>query len=150
LSGSFNALALNYYRSPEFRSLKSSTQSVRRGVIERFRREHGDNPVKLLGRAHIKAIIGAKAETPEAANNLLKVLRLMLGFAVEIDMIPHNPAINIKRFKNRGEGFHTWTEEEIAQFEAVHSVGTKPGLALALLLYTAQRRGDVVRMDGNT
>src|SRR6516165_1234627 len=35
---------------------------------------------------------------------------------------------------------------EIAQFEAHHPIGTKPRLALALLLYTAQRRSDVVRM----
>jgi integrase len=38
------------------------------------------------------------------------------------------------------------TEAEIAQFEAHHPVGTKPRLAFALLLYTAQRRGDVVHM----
>src|SRR5262249_2861774 len=44
------------------------------------------------------------------------------------------------------DGFHTWSEEEITQFEANHPIGTKPRLALALLLYTAQRRSDVVRM----
>lgn len=38
------------------------------------------------------------------------------------------------------------TEDEIAQFEAKHPVGSKARLALALLLYTAQRRSDVVRM----
>ena len=32
------------------------------------------------------------------------------------------------------------------QFEARHPVGTKPRLALALLLYTGQRRSDVVTM----
>lgn len=144
--GSFNALAVSYYRSPEFRSLKASTQAVRRGIIERFRNEHGDKPVRLIERAHIKAIIGAKASTPEAANNLLKVLRLLLAFAVDLDMIPHNPAIGIKKYKSKGEGFHTWGEDEILQFEARHLIGSKARLALALLLYTAQRRGDVVRM----
>ena len=38
------------------------------------------------------------------------------------------------------------TDAEIAQFEARHPIGSKPRLALALLLYTGQRRSDVVRM----
>ena len=37
--GSFNALCVSYYRSPEFRGLKASTQTVRRNVIERFRND---------------------------------------------------------------------------------------------------------------
>jgi integrase len=144
--GSFNALCVSYYRSPEFRGLKASTQAVRRNVIERFRGEHGDKPLRGLKRSHIKNIIGAKANTPEAANNLLKILRVLLGYAVDGGMIPSNPAIGIKRYRSRGEGHHTWTEAEVAAFEARHPVGTKARLALTLLLYTAQRRGDVVRM----
>jgi integrase len=144
--GSFNALCVSYYRSPEFRGLKPSTQTMRRNIIERFRDEHGDKPIARLGRAHIKDIIGAKASTPEAANNLLKVLRVLLGYAVSLEMIPNNPAISVQRYKSEGEGFHTWTEDEIARFQAKHPSGTKAGLALALLLHTAQRRGDVVRM----
>jgi hypothetical protein len=61
----------SYYRSSDFRDLKASTQSVRRNIIERFRNGHGNKPVARLERRHIKDIIGTKAETPEAANNLL-------------------------------------------------------------------------------
>jgi hypothetical protein len=82
IPGSFDAACVSYYRSPDFRGLKASTQRVRRNVIERFRNEHGTKPISRLGRAHIKDIIGAKASTPEAANNLLKVLRVLLSHAV--------------------------------------------------------------------
>src|SRR5262249_9754626 len=44
------------------------------------------------------------------------------------------------------KGFHGWTDDEIARFEAHHPVGSKARLAHALLLYTGQRRGDVIRM----
>jgi len=48
---------------------------------------------------------------------------------------------------SQGGSFHTWTDDEIAQFEAHHPVGSKPPARLrALLLYTGQRRGDVIRM----
>jgi hypothetical protein len=33
--GSFNALCVSYYRSPEFRGLQESTQTLRRNIIER-------------------------------------------------------------------------------------------------------------------
>jgi integrase len=144
--GSVNALCVSYYRSPEFRGLKPSTQAMRRNIIERFRNEHGDKPVARLGRAHITDIIGAKASTPEAANNLLKVLRVLLNYAVGIAMIALNPALTVKRYRGRGGGFHTWTEGEIKQFESRHPIGNRARLGLALLLNTAQRRSDVVRM----
>jgi integrase len=146
IPGSFDALVVSYYRSPEFRGLKPSTQTMRRNIIERFRNEHGSKPIRPLGRSHIKGIIAAKASTPEAANNLLKVLRVMLEHAVEIGMITTNPTIGVKGYRNHGEGIHTWNEDEVAQFEATHPIGTKARLALELLLGTGQRRSDVVRM----
>jgi integrase len=146
IPGSLNALIVKYYRSPEFRGLKASTQTARRSIIEPFRHQHGTKPVVRLTRAHIKDIIGAKADTPEAANSLLKVLRVILKYAVEDGMIPNNPAVGVKRYRSRGEGIHTWTEDEIARFQARHPINTRAGLALALLLYTVQRRGDVIQL----
>jgi integrase len=144
--GSINALCVSYYRSPEFRDLKPSTQTMRRNIIEKFRLAHGDKPLKGLGVAHIKDIIGAKAATPEAANNLLKVLRVILSYAVSVGMIASNPATGVRKYRSRSEGFHSWSEDEIAQFEKRHEMGARARLAFALLLYTAQRRSDVIRM----
>lgn len=63
-----------------------------------------------------------------------------------IEVIESNPALGVKRFKGRGEGFHTWTEAEVEQFQTTHALGSKPRLALELLLNTGQRREDMVRM----
>jgi integrase len=145
LPGSFSALCASYYIS-EFQGLKASTQRVRRNILEHFRAEHGHRMVKDLQTTHVRSIIGSKASTPEAANNLLKVLRVVLNFAVGEGMIASNPALAVKRYKKRGEGTHTWAEKEVAQFQARHPVGSKPRLALELLLSTGQRRSDVVRM----
>jgi integrase len=144
--GSFNELCVSYYRSPDFLNLKDITKADYRGIIENFRKQHGDKPVAKLQRAHIKDIIAAKANTPTAANALLKVLRLLLSHAVDRDMIAASPVTGIKGYKIRSDGFPPWSEDEIAQFEARHPVGTKARLAMGLLLYTAQRRADVVTM----
>jgi integrase len=143
--GTINALIVSYYKLV-FPLLKPSTQAMRRNILERCRREHGDKPVGRLEHEHIASIIAAKAKTPEAANNLRKVVRHLLDHAVAIKMITVNPAVGIKKFRTVGEGVHTWTEQEVAQFEARHPIGSRAHLALALLLYTGQRRSDVVRM----
>jgi len=146
LPGSINALVVSYYGSPDFRGLKGSTAIVRKNIIERFRREHGNKPVARLERKHIKDIIGVKSETPQAANHLLKVVRLLLNYAVEIGMIARNPALGMKGYASRGEGFHTWSEAEVAQFEAAYPIGTKERLAFAFAIYTGQRISDVVKL----
>src|SRR5262249_2970061 len=146
LPGSFSALCVSYYGSPEFRSLAAITQRGRRNMLVRFRAEHGHRPLKDLQRAHIRSIIGAKADTPEAADKLLKAVR-PLNYAVEIGMIASKPTLRVKSYRSpNSEGYHTWSEDEIAQFEARHPLGSKARLALALALYTGQRRGDIVRM----
>ena len=145
--GSIDSLVVSYIRSVDFAALRPTTKAVRLRIIEReIRIPHGDKPLKSLGRAHIKSIIGARAATPESANNLLKTLRTILAHAVDVGMIDNNPAIGIKGYRTRSDGFHSWTEAEVAQFQDRYPVGTRGGLALALLLHTAQRRGDVVRL----
>jgi len=147
LPGSVNALCVSYYGSPNFRGLKASTARVRRNIIEsEIRSKHGDKPVPRLERKHINDIIGAKSETPQAGNNLLMVLKLLLHYAVEIGMIKSNPALGAKGYARRDEGFPVWTEADVAQFEAFYPIGTKERIALALLLYTGQRVSDVARM----
>jgi integrase/recombinase XerD len=43
------------------------------------------------------------------------------------------------------DGYHTCTEDEIAQFEQCHPIGTKARWAMALMLYTTGRREDATR-----
>src|SRR3546814_20964989 len=91
-------------------------------------------------------MIGQMEDRPQAANSLLKRLKTLLNFAADIDMIQHNPLLGMRGLKVSSEGFHTWTEEEIAQLEAYHPIGTKARLAMALMLYTGQRKSDAVKM----
>lgn len=144
--GTIDAVIVNFYRSTDFLKLKASTQKVRKNVLEKFRVLHGKKRVALLTAAHLKAIIGDMADRPEAANNLLKVLRVLLRHAIDMGLIHDNPSRNVRKFSVNSDGFHAWTESEIAAFESRHEFGSRAHLALYLLLYTGQRRSDVVRM----
>lgn len=146
VSGSFKSLVIRYYAASEYKNLAESTKVNYRSILNRFVEKHGDEKVLDLERHHVKAIIGNMSDRPQAANKLLKLLRFILNFALDIGMIDANPAHNIKGYSAKTAGFHTWTEDEIEQYRSHHPKGTKARLALALLLYTAQRRGDVVLM----
>jgi hypothetical protein len=45
--------------------------------------------------------------------------------------------------------FHTWSKDQINTLETTHPVGSRERLALALGLYTGQRRGDVIHRAAN-
>lgn len=62
------------------------------------------------------------------------------------EMGRQDPAYGIKRLKIKSESLHSWSDQEIAQFQSRWPAGSKPRLAFTLLLYTGQRRSDVVRM----
>lgn len=144
--GSFDALAVSYYRSPEFQGHRDSTKRTYRRIIETFREKHGKRMMRDLRREHVKAIIGDMADRPQAANRLLSLLKIMLDHALDNGWIAANPAQGIKGFSKKTKGFHTWNEDEIAAYLERHPEGSRARLALILLLYTAQRRSDVVAM----
>jgi integrase len=144
--GSISALIVAYFGSPQFLSLAPATQQTYRLILQKFRTEHGDKPVALLTRKHINAMLAQRVMTPAAANHWLRLLKMLMTFAVAEGWRKDDPAIGIDRIKTRSNGFHTWSETEIAAFEAHHPIGSKARLAFALLLYTAQRRSDVVKM----
>ncbi len=146
IPGSISALIAGYYQSSDFKTLAEATQTTYRGVLERFRAKNGDKPVRTLTPEAIRAKLDKMAATPRSANVLLQCLRVICRFAVDRAMLKVNPAAQVKRLKFKSEGFHTWTDDEVLQFEQQHPVGTKARLALDLLLYMAPRRADVVKL----
>jgi integrase len=151
--GTMRALAVSYFQSLAFRQMGDRTQRVYRNIIERFCDDagksgvkHGDLPAAGLQRVHIVKLMAARADKPEAANMLHKALRAMMQHAVEIGLRADDPTREVKALRVKSDGFHSWSDTEIARFEAHHPVGTLARLAFALGLYTGQRRGDVVRM----
>jgi len=120
--------------------------SAGRAAPEEMRRQYGDRSIAALERRHIALLLEAKANAPAAARDLLRCLRLIVRHAIELGVRQNDPTIGIRVKMPKTDGFRTWTEDEISAFEAVYPIGTKPRLALALLLGTALRAGDVVRV----
>jgi integrase len=142
--GSLSAVLVAYYGSQSFRGLASGSQALWRQILERWRAQDGHKPIALLPKEFIVRTLDSMK--PHAARNWLKAIRHLMAYCFDHGLIRHDPTAGIKLKLPRSEGHHTWSEAEVLQFETFHPVGSKARLALALGLYTGQRRGDVVRM----
>jgi integrase len=140
--GSISAAIAEYYGSLAFRNLTGGTPALRRAALERFRETHGDRTLATLPKEFLVALFDTMA--PHTARTSLKALRHFSAWAVERKLMKNDPTLGIKIKLPKSDGYATWTEEEIAQFESAHPIGSKARLALALGLYTVQRREDVI------
>lgn len=152
--GTIGDLVTRFYQSLAFRNGAPMTQRKVRSVLDRFRDTLDANGVRYAEKsaqtitfAVLDLIIARKAQThPAAAHQLRKQLRRLFEFAVKLGLRTDNPVTLTERVKVRTKGFHTWTEAEIEQYQDKHPLGTMPRLAFELLLWTGQRRSDVIRL----
>jgi integrase len=157
--GSLRWLCQAYFGSAEYRRLDPSTQTVRRRVLEGCFNEPpepgsglvmADCPIVKLTSKHVKMFRDRKAAVPEAGNTRLKALRGLFKWALAEDdlmcrfPITGNPARDVPSFRTHSAGHHTWTLDEVERFEAAHAPSSTARLALALLMFTGQRKSDVI------
>lgn len=156
--GTLGWLAAQYFVSEGnrgFKTLDEQSRRTRRGIIEDCLREprkpkssdlFRDCPVSALTAKHVQILMERRADKKGAANNRLKYLSAMFGWAVAAKIMTSNPARDVDPIRYATSGFYTWTMDDVRQFEERHPIGTKARLALALLLFTGVRRGDLVTL----
>ena len=144
-----------YFASPDFYRLQPSTQSLRRHLLDSTCAEpvsptsnetFADFPIDRLASKAIRVLRDRKRHVPQTANNRLKAVRCVFAWALQAEHLSSNPARDVPLFRIQSDGHHSWTFEEILQFESRHEVGSRARLALDLLVYTGCRRSDVVRL----
>lgn len=154
-AGTLGWLAGLYFGSGEFKGIDAKSQTARRLIIEECLREPRkpgssdlmrDCPLMAFSAKHVKVLRDRKAGKPGAANNRRKHLSAMFGWAVEAEHVKANPVRDARKIKYSSGGFHTWSVEEVRQYEEFYPIGSKARLALALLLFLGVRRGDMVKL----
>ncbi len=144
-AGTFARLIADYCRSSAFANLKPSSQKLYKLVLDRITERHGHRLVRDARRSDARKMVEEiGAAKPAMANITRAVLRLLMQYAVETELRLDNPVTGLKAYRTGTR--HTWTDDELAQFERRWPLGTRERLAFALLLYTGQRAGDIVKM----
>jgi integrase len=139
------ALWTAYCRSAAYANLSISSKRIYRQIISPILEHHGHRSVSGMKREHARQIVeGIGVKAPAMANLTISVLRLLFSFAVDCGWRTDNPCRGLKRYQ--GGEFRSWTNEELAHYEQRWPLGTRERLTYDLLLYTAQRGGDVVNM----
>ena len=146
------AWGLERYRSsPAWAALAVATRRQRENIYRHVAESAGDTPLPKIDTQAIREGRDRRAAKPHGANNFVKAMRGFFGWAANPDggnLVPVDPTKGVRLLDGPNDeiGHHTWTDEEIARFEARWPIGTRERLALDLLLYTGLRRGDVVRL----
>ncbi|MBP0438458.1 tyrosine-type recombinase/integrase [Tianweitania sediminis] len=144
INGSLRWLADEYERRNRKRITPDLMERRYRMLMEicdsqlRSGKKRGDLPFAQMQRKHVIDARDELRDTPGAQNNIIKALSSMFAWAVKSGMLALNPCAGIERLHS-GEGFHTWTVDEVEQFEACHPAGSTARLALHLGLFTGFR-----------
>lgn len=147
-------LGAKYFTSNEFRKVLTNDKSrhARRSYLETcFAVPRSDDDPDLMGNCPLQYLTVKKVrQMIEAAPghgaqaNRRKHLSALCQWGVDHDHLPANPARDTKTIRKVTGGYYTWTVADVEQFRARHPIGTKPFLALALLVFTGARRQDMV------
>lgn len=137
-------LADRFFQSPRFNALRPNTQRNYRLSIESACQTGADLMVHEITPSDVRAGVINRERHPFAALDYLKTLRVLFGFAVDNGWIEKNPAEGVTFKKPKTDGYHTWTTDEVEQYQKAHPIGSQARLALDLMLYTGLRRSDAI------
>src|SRR6516162_3884204 len=128
------AAALEGVRAPNIGAERTIAGTVN-ALVAAYLDPNSSSPFKTLGK-----------ETQRTRRCTLEAFRRAHG---NKPLYRIEGARGVKRVKVKTAGYKSWSEAEIAAFEATHAIGTKARLAFALILYTGQRRSDAVKMGAH-
>ncbi|MBI0432806.1 tyrosine-type recombinase/integrase [Roseomonas sp. KE0001] len=143
IDGTFANLVKRYKEAPEFTELREKTQRDYAALLRRLEGILGPFPIADIDREVVYAIRDRFQETPHQANYLLRVLRLVLGWAADRELLPANPAARPRQLTVRPR-HQVWSAEAEQAFLA--HAGPEMRLAYLVHAFTAQRQGDVLNM----
>jgi integrase len=148
LPGSLGWAIERFLSSDDYRGRAEATKVGDRRLLDELRRHAGAGMLRDLKDRHVKAIrdhfrATFSTSTADAAIARLSVIWNFADEHLDID-IGANPTAGIRRVHKGKTEREPWPDEVIAAFED-HAV-PEMRLALAPLLYTGQRRSDVVKM----
>jgi integrase len=148
--GTVGAAIESYLRSPQFKSLAEATAAPRQHVLKVFgERAPHSLPLSKVTTAALREAIEAKP--PGTGKSWLNSIRALFDHAIAVEQFAGpNPCDGLKVKIPKSRGHHTWTEEEIKQYEDRHPIGTPARRLFTLALFTGQRLSDLRKMgQGN-
>ena len=126
-------------------SFKPATRKQRENIFRTVMEVSGHVAARVITREHIEA--GRDRRSPRQGRHSIDAMRGMFEWATAIKLIRRDPTAGVTYpVAPRTKGFPEWTEDDVANWEAAHPVGTRERVWLDVVLYTGARRGDAHRI----
>lgn len=138
----FPMLVRLYERSPQYAALGDGTKLY----YSRYLGEVGviwrDTPITDVSPADVRELVDSKAKQRGVANTMLKVSRMIFGWAKQRGYVGANPASEVEAFAS--EPHEPWPEAVLQA--ALAAPDERVRVTVGLLYYTALRIGDAARV----
>ncbi len=113
--GTFASLITAFLSSPEFEELGERAKQEYRAYLDQMRERFGHLSYRSMSRRFVLAYRDSMAATPSKANHAVKVLRRLLSYAMDRELIKANPAAGVKELRT-GDGWQPWPETALERF----------------------------------
>jgi integrase len=143
--GSIAWLIERYQETSAWTAFSRASQQQRQAVLAQVVKAAGDRPFIDITKRALEA--GRDRRSAYQARKFLDVMRSLFRWAVKAGIAEVDPTIGISNPQAlKTAGFHMWSEDDIAAYEARWPIGIRQRVWLDVLLYTGLRRGDAVKL----
>lgn len=151
---SLSWLIARYMESARWKKLSVATRKQRGNLFRQAIDKSKNADFRDLTSADMTSAMEGRSDTPAQANCFLKAMRGLFEWAMKNNHVPSNPTDGVESISYKSDGIAAWTSADIKQFCAKWKIGTRPRLALELLICSGLRRSDLVlagrqHMTGN-
>ena len=141
--GTLGWLIDRYRDSADFPK-KATTRKWYDGVYKAVAAKSGKEPIEAITPQVIFDSMDQRAKTAaSSANRFRSAMHKLFKWGIKAHLATTDPTLAVDPFEVQIGGYHVWTPEECAKFEAYWGVGTRQRLAYDIARQTALRRSDV-------
>lgn len=135
-------LVREYRKSPGYMKLSLSSFRTYDHCINTILDHFRGRKLTDIRRSDMVRLMNSLASTPASANLVIRVASVLFSYAVDMDEVPYNPVLRIKKLKIGS--YERWHPEEVTK--AITCEDRIVSAAVALAWYTGQRESDILTM----
>ena len=136
-----------YCKSPNFLGLRRNTRRSYEQAIDRIMHEFAHTPADWIDRRGARGMFlqwrDEMASHPAAADQTLMVMRTILSWAMDREMVLVNPLLRYRKMNKATRRDVIWSGEQIAIMDTFAAPLARAG---RLALLTGQRQGDLLKL----
>jgi integrase len=144
-AGSIACLIDRYQETTAWTKLSKASQRQRQNMLAQVIKAAGGRPFTDITKLSLEAARDRRGAAQ--GRKFLDVMRGLFRWAVKAGLAKVDPTVSITNPQAlKTSGFHVWSEDDVAAYEARWPIGTRQRVWLDVLLYTGLRRGDAVKL----